>query len=137
MKKFIITLLLLSLSLPAFAGNLLQQEYETAKMSEMAQEQTFYNMTKERLLENDYQGYLNGGRSLYGYLLTAKKEAEQTKNINDSKYVNLMINKYKTRIKTLNSDLFQLQKIVVDDNEYKKLSELVKICLYFYNLMAY
>lgn len=106
-------------------------------MSEMSQEQTLHNISKEKLLENDYQGYINGGRSLYGYLLTAQKEAEKTKNVNDLKYVNLMINQYNTRIKTLNSNLFQLQKIAVDDAEYKKLSELVKLCLYFHNLMAY
>lgn len=135
-------LLILFLSLfmfvvPAFAGNLLQQEYEANKMQEMSKEQTLYNMSKESLLKNDYQGYLNGGRSMYGYMLTAKAEAEKTKNVIDLKYANLMINQYNTRIKTINSNLFQLQKIHVDDNEYKQLTDLTKICLYFFNIMAY
>ena len=38
MNKFIITILFLFLSLPVFAGNLLQQEDETAKTAEMVQE---------------------------------------------------------------------------------------------------
>ena len=38
MNKFIITILFLFLSLPVFAGNLLQQENETAKTAEMVQE---------------------------------------------------------------------------------------------------
>lgn len=137
MKKLIILTLLLLTVNPVFAGNLLQQEYETAKMSEMAQEPTFYNMSKERLFENDYQGYLNGGRSLYGYLLTAKEEAEKTKNTIDLKYVNLMLNQYNTRVKTTNSGVFYLKRITVEDADYKKLSELVKDSLFFYNLMAY
>ena len=140
MKKFFSsTILILSLfvfSLPCNANNFLQQHYETTKMSEMAQEQSLYNVTKERLLENDYQGYLNGGRSLYGYLLAAKKEA-QKKNSTDLKYIKLMLNQYNMRIKTTNPNLFKLQKITVDDQDYIKLTELTKLCLYFHNFMAY
>lgn len=137
MKRIILTILLLFLALPVFAGNLLQQEYETAKMSEMAQEPTFYNLSKERLFENDYQGYLNGGRSLYGYLLTAKENAETSKNTIDLKFTTLMLNQYNMRIKTTNSQIFYLQKITIDDKDYKKLSELVKLCLFFHNMIAY
>ena len=136
MKKIILTILLLFLALPCFAGNLLQQEYETAKMAEMAQSPAFYNISKEHLLENDYQGYLNGGRSLYGYLLKAKEEAKDAKNNVELKYINLMLNQYNIQVKTINSKIFYLQKIKVNDKDYKKLSDLTKLCLYFYNIIA-
>lgn len=137
MKRIILTILLLFLALPVFAGNLLQQQYETARMAEMAQGTSFLNISKERLLENDYQGYLNGGRSLYGYLLTAKEDALNAKNEIDLKYINLMLNQYNIRVKTVNSNIFYLQKIKVDDEDYRNLSDLTKLCLYFHNLMAY
>lgn len=137
MKRTILTILILFLARPCFAGNLLQQEYETAKMAETAQDTAFFNISKERLLENDYQGYLNGGRSLYGYLLTAKEDALKAKNKIDLKYINLMLNQYNIRVKTVNSNIFYLQTIKVDDEDYRNLSDLTKLCLYFYNLMAY
>lgn len=138
MKKFVILLIsLLCLVSPALAGNVLQQQYETARMAEMAQETSFFNLSKERLLENDYQGYLNGGRSLYGYLLTAKEDALKAKNEIDLKYINLMLNQYNIRVKTVNSNIFYLQTIKVDDEDYRNLSDLTKLCLYFHNLMAY
>lgn len=137
MKKLILTILILFLALPCFAGNLLQQEYETKMAAELAKDPATANYTKEKLLENDYQGYLNGGRSLYGYILNLKKSAKNTQNSTDLKYANLMQRHYDIRIKTNNSQLFNLQKITVEDKDYKKLSEVAKTCLYFYNLMAY
>lgn len=135
MKKFLIILSILCLSLPCFAGNLLQQEYEATRMQEIAQESVFRNMSKESLLENDYQSYLNGGRSLYGYLLASVEE--NSKSSLDFKYNNLMLKQYKMYTKTYNHQLFRLKKIIVDDNDYKLLKEETKSVIAGFNLIAY
>lgn len=134
-KIFVLLLCLLSLQLNCFAGNILQQEYETAKMQETAQESVFYNMSKESLLENDYQSYLNGGRSLYGYLLASVEE--NSKSSLDFKYHNLMLKQYNMYIKTYNHQLFRLKKIIIDDNDYKLLKEETKSVVAGFNLIAY
>lgn len=134
-KLFVLLLCLLSLQLNCFAGNILQQEYETAKMQETAQESVFYNMSKESLLENDYQSYLNGGRSLYGYLLASVEE--NSKSSLDFKYHNLMLKQYNMYIKTYNHQLFRLKKIIIDDNDYKLLKEETKSVVAGFNLIAY
>lgn len=134
-KLFVLLLCLLSLQLNCFAGNILQQEYETAKMQETAQESVFYNMSKESLLENDYQSYLNGGRSLYGYLLASVEE--NSKSSLDFKYHNLMLKQYNMYIKTYNHQLFRLKKIIVDDTDYKLLKENTKEVISVFNLIAY
>lgn len=137
MKRIILTILLLFLALPCFAGNLLQQEYETAKMSEMAQEPAFYNISKRGLIEDDYLGYLNGKGSLYGVILYKKEELEKvtvpTKSI-DLRYINLVLQKYNFIIKNKNPQLLAPDKIIVDDNDYKNLDKDVKDIISGFNL---
>lgn len=135
MKKIILTILLLFLALPCFAGNLLQQEYETAKMSEMAQEPAFYNLSKRGLIENDYSAYLNGGGSLYGVL--KYKQGRLPKNSLDLKYVNLILAKYDIIVKNRNSQLIQPDKIIVDDKDYKMLSDDVKSDIAVFNIIIF
>lgn len=135
MKKIILTILLLFLALPCFAGNLLQQEYETAKMSEMAQEPAFYNLSKRGLIENDYSAYFNGGGSLYGVL--KYKQGRLPKNSLDLKYVNLILAKYDIIIKNRNSQLIQPDKIIVDDKDYKMLSDDVKSDIAVFNIIIF
>lgn len=135
MKRIILTILLLFLALPVFAGNLLQQEYETAKMSEMAQEPTFYNLSKRGLIENDYSAYLNGGGSLYGVL--KYKQGRLPKNSLDLKYVNLILAKYDIIVKNRDSQLIQPDKIIVDDKDYKMLSDDVKSDIAVFNIIIF
>ena len=137
MKRIILTILLLFLALPCFAGNLLQQEYETAKMQELAQEPAFYNISKRGLIEDDYLGYLNGKGSLYGVILYKKEELEKvtvpTKSI-DLRYINLVLQKYNFIIKNKNPQLLAPDKIIVDDNDYKNLDKDVKDIISGFNL---
>ncbi len=135
MKRIIITILILFLALPCFAGNLLQQEYETAKMSEMAQEPAFYNLSKRGLIENDYSAYLNGGGSLYGVL--KYKQGRLPKNSLDLKYVNLILAKYDIIVKNRNSQLIQPDKIIIDDKDYKMLSDDVKSDIAVFNIIIF
>lgn len=140
MKNLLLLFVLCLFSLPVFAGNLLQQEYETKEAVKFTQDLSFHNMSKRGLLENDYQGYLNGGRSLYGMLKYEQERLEKIttpeKNL-DLRYINIMIKRYDTRIKAINSQLFNLQKIIVNDDEYKYLSKDTKVALAMFNLIAY
>ena len=137
MKRIIITILILFLALPCFAGNLLQQEYETAKMSEMAREPVFYNISKRGLIEDDYLGYLNGKGSLYGVILYKKEELEKVttpdKSI-DLRYTNLVLQKYNFIIKNKNPQLLAPDKIIIDDNDYKSINKDVKDIISGFNL---
>ena len=133
MKRIILTILILFLSLPCFAGNVLQQEYETAKMAEMAQEPAFYNISKRGLIEDDYLHYLNGGGSLYGVL--KYKQEKLPKDSLDLKYVNLMLAKYDIIIKNINPQLVKPDRIIIEDDDYKKLSDDVKSDIALFNLI--
>lgn len=133
MKRIILTILLLFLALPCFAGNLLQQEYETTKMAEMAQSPAFYNKTAKGLIEDDYLHYLNGGGSLYGVL--RHKQQNLPEDSLDLKYVNLMLARYDIIIKNINPQLVKPDRIIVEDDDYKKLSDDVKSVLSGFNLI--
>lgn len=138
MKKIVILLISLFCFIsPVFAGNLMQQEYETAKMQELAQEPAFYNMSKRGVIEDDYYGYLNGKDSLYGVILYKKDELEKVttpdKSI-DLRYINLVLQKYDFIIKNKNPQLLAPDKIIVDDEDYKNINKDVKDIISGFNL---
>lgn len=135
MKRIIIFTLFLLIVNPVFAGNLLQQEYETQKASEVSRNPMTSNYTKEALLKNDYEGYLNGGRSLFGMIRYIQEESP--KNSLDFKYADLMLKQYNMYVKTYNQKIFQLKKIIVDDTDYKLLKENTKEVISVFNLIAY
>lgn len=134
-KLFVLSLCLFMISIPCFAGNLLQQEYETQKASEVSSNPMTSNYTKEALLKNDYEGYLNGGRSLFGMIRYIQEESP--KNSLDFKYADLMLKQYNMYVKTYNQKIFQLKKIIVDDTDYKLLKENTKEVISVFNLIAY
>lgn len=133
MKRIILIISVIFLMLPAFAGNLLQQEYETAKMTETAQDPAFYNKTTKGLIEDDYLHYLNGGGSLYGVL--KYKQKNLPKDSLNLKYVNLMLAKYDIIIKNINPQLVKPDRIIVEDDDYKKLSDEIKSVMSGFNLI--
>lgn len=136
MKKVLILMLCLFCFIPpVLAGNILQQEYETAKMQELAQEPAFYNKTAKGLIEDDYLHYLNGGGSLYGVL--KYKQKNLSKDSFDLKYVNLMLAKYDIIIKNINPQLVKPDRIIVEDDDYKKLSDDVKSDMAIFNLIIF
>lgn len=139
MKKIILTILLF-LALPCFAGNVLQQEYESKEASKVAQDTTLHNMSAKGLIQDDYLHYLNGGGSLYGVLMYKKEQLEKSsasRNSSDLRYVNLMLKKYDLIVKGINPHLIKPDKIIVDDTEYKQLSEDIKRILAALNLMMF
>lgn len=141
MKKFVILLIsLFCLVSPVFAGNILQQEYEAQEASKVAKDATFHNMTAIGLIQDDYLHYLNGGGSLYGILMYQKEQLQKhpasMKSLN-WRYINLMIKKYDIIVKGINPHLIKPDRIIVDDTEYKQLSEDVKRIMAGLNLMMF
>lgn len=134
MKRIIITILLLFLALPGFAGNVLQQEYETAKMQTAYKNPVLLNMTKYDLFENDYLGYLNGAKSIFGELKNL--QATLPKNSLDYRYINLAVQQYEMAAKTYNQHLFSMKKIIIDDDDYKNLKNDTKVNIGAYNFIA-
>lgn len=140
MKKLILTILILSASLPAFAGNVLQQEDEAKEAGKVAQDAAFHNTTALGLIQDDYLHYLKGGGSLYGVLMYKKEQLEKnpaSKKSLDLRYINLMLKKYDIIVKGINPHLIKPDRIIVDDTEYKQLSEDVKRVMAGLNLMMF
>lgn len=137
MKK-IIVFCLMCFSLPVFAGNLLQQEYETKEAVKVTQDLSFHNMSKRGLLENDFQGYLNGGGSLYGVLKYEQEKLQKIttpeKNL-DLRYINLALKKYDLMIKNQNPHLVHPDKIIIDDKDYKFLTDNTKSFIAGFNML--
>ncbi len=135
MKKLLV-IFLMFLALPCFAGNLLQQEDEVRFAREIvAEDQNSSQYSKEFLLQDDYRGYLQGKDSLYGAILYALDELP--KNSIDYKYLDIASKKYELAIKNNNAQLFKLQKIIIDDIEYKQLKKNTRVLITCYNIIAY
>lgn len=141
MKKLLI-IFLMFLSLPCFAGNLLQQEDEVRFVREMTKEQqeTFPNYPKQYLIKQDYEAYFNGGDSFYGEIANTIKDISKT-NIPNKElnldYLKLVRNKMQI-ISTMpqNSNINPVQsKIIIEDNDYKKLDKKVREIIIFANIL--
>ena len=106
MKRFILLILsLLCFISPVFAGNLLQQEYETKEAAKVAQDMSLHNTSSKGLIEDDYLAYMNGGGSFYGVLKFQQEKFKKNASASDSldlRYLNLIINKYELIIKNRN-----------------------------------
>lgn len=134
MKRIIIFTLFLLIVNPVLAGNILQQEYDTVKIQKFASDTDLRNYSKTTLLENDYIIYLQHGNSIFGEL--KKAQATLPKNSLDYRYINLAVKQYEMAIKTYNQNLVSMQKIIIDDEDYKKLTEETKSNIGAYNFLA-
>lgn len=135
MKRFILLILsLLCFISPVFAGNLLQQEYETAKMSKIASDPSMLNYNKQSLLQDDYLVYLHNGNSILGDL--KKLQATLSKNSLDYRYINIAVQQYETTVRTYNQKMFYMKKIIIDDSDYQKLRAETKQAIGAYNFLA-
>lgn len=104
--------------LPCMAS--LQDEYEKTQFEEFTKPATFAKM----LLYDDYEGYQNGGESLYGRASQLLK-AYKTKNLgNDIKYINIFLANYKSSNPV---------RITVGDTIYKTLQAETKKYIAFNN----
>ena len=137
MKRIIITILLLFLALPCFAGNVLQQQDEL-KLLQTHFNKNYFPVRADKiyLIKEDYQVYLSHGDSIYGRIVESivdiKKSNIPNKQLNLN-YLELLLNKLNTVINiqdsTFNNQRFTnaaLAKIIIDDDDYSKLTPKVR-----------
>lgn len=140
MKKLLVIFLIL-LSLPCFAGNLLQQEDEVRFAREIAKAQEpFPNYSKQYLVKQDYEAYYNGGDSVYGLVINTTEDISKTNILNKElnlHYLNLAKDKMQIIATTpQNSNINPAKsKIVIDDTDYKKLDKEVKNIILIVNIL--
>ncbi len=149
MKKIIVLLVsLFCLISPAFAGNLLQQQDEVKFVQNLVNKPAFpVTSSKLELIKEDYWVYTQGGDCLYSDLvknlkkLSANKSSENEINI---KYLTLLKNKIDTIVKIQNISIdnnLRLKavnkKIIIEDNDYKKLSKETKELITGFNVILF
>ena len=145
MKKIILILLcFFCFSLPCLSANLLQQQDELRFAQKTAKEPLPTSYGKDYLIREDYFIYKNGGESTYGLILYFMKEAKNKNNLTDYQYLNLAKTKIETIVKLKNNDIdnnMRLnavnKKIVIDDADYKKLSQDTKDLLNMVNYLMF
>lgn len=135
-KLFILSLCLLSLQLNCFAGNVLQQQDELKFVQKRANDPIPIHYGKDYLIREDYYGYLNGKDSLYGEIVNTLDDMSKTNIPNKElniKYLTLLKTKIETIVKLQNNSIDNnmrlnaaRQKIIIDDEDYKKLIKEVK-----------
>ena len=147
MKNFLILILSFFFVLPAFAGNLLQQQDELKFIQEVANDPIPTNYGKDYLIREDYYGYWAGKDSLYGEIVNTLEDLSKIKNTNNDiniKYLNLIKNKIEIIVKLQNNSIDKnmrlnaaRSKIIVDDTDYKNLSNDVKNLIQMVNLTMF
>ncbi len=133
MKKLLVIFLIL-LSLPCFAGNLLQQEDEVRFAREIAKEPA-PNYSKEFLIRQDYMSYINGKNALYGYVVNGIEDAHKFKNPTlNQRYLKLIKNKIDNVLTASGNVNYNLTRIDIDDTDYEKLSDDTKRTICVFNI---
>lgn len=147
MKRIILTILLLFLALPGFAGNILQQQDELKFVQKVANDPLPTHYGKDYLIREDYYGYWNGKNSGYGYVVNTleyiSKSDIPNKELN-IKYLTLLKTKIETIVKLQNNSIDHnmrlnatRQKIIIDDEDYKKLSSDVRHLIIMLNYLMF
>ncbi len=147
MKKFIIFILFLLIVNPAFAGNVLQQQDEVKFVQKVANKPLPNHYGKDYLIREDYYGYQNGKDSFYGDIVNTLNDINKSnipnKEIN-MRYLKLLKTKIETIVKLANNNVdnnMRLNtvsaKIIIDDNDYKKLNSAVKEIIHFANFSMF
>lgn len=143
-KLFVLLLCLLSLQVNCFAGNILQQQDELKFIQKVANNPLPTNYGKDYLIREDYYGYHNGKNSVYGYVVNTLEDISKSNIPNKElniKYLKLLKNKIETIVKLQNNSIDNnmrrnaaSQKIIIDDEDYQKLStdvqDIIIMCNY-------
>ena len=148
MKKNIILLIsLFCLISPCFAGNLLQQQDEINFIQKVANDPLPTQYGKDYLIREDYYGYLNGKNSGYGYVVNTLEDISKSNIPNkylNIKYLTLLKTKIETIVKLQNNSIDHnmrlnatRQKIIIDDEDYKKLSSDVRHLIIMLNYLMF
>ena len=147
MKKFIIFVLFLLISNPVFAGNLLQQEEEARFANQMIKNGYVLPSDKVYLIKEDYYVYLHKGDSTYGLILNLIDEYQASNIPNKDlniRYLKLLKAKIDNVVSVQDTSLdggkalkSSLSKIIIDDNDYKKLDKKIREGVTAVNVMLF
>ncbi len=133
MKKLLV-IFLMFFSVTLLCGNLLQQEDEVRFAREMAKEPAL-NYSKEFLIREDYNGYMNGKNALYGYVVNGIEDAHKFKNPTlNQRYLKLIKNKIDNVLASSGNINYNLTRIDIDDTDYEKLSDDTKRTICVFNI---
>lgn len=143
MKKFIFFLLFMLMVNPVFAGNILQQQDELKFVQKVAKTPLPTHYGKDYLIREDYYGYWNGKDALYGVVVNTLEDISKSNISNKElniKYLDLLKNKVEIIVSLQNNSIdgnmrknAASKKIIIDDEDYKKLSERTKEIITIYN----
>lgn len=132
-KLFVLSLCLFMISIPCFAGNIPQQQDELKFIQKVANNPLPTNYGKDYLIREDYYAYWNGKDSFYGHVINTLEDISKSNIPNKElniKYLKLLKNKIETIVKLQNNSIDNnmrknaaSQKIIIEDDDYKKLSE--------------
>lgn len=147
MKRIIIFILFLLIVNPVLAGNVLQQQDELKYIQEIGNNPMPLHYGKDYLIREDYYGYYNGKNSVYGYVVNTLEDISKSNILNKDlniKYLTLLKTKIETIVKLQNNNIDNnmrlnaaRQKIIIDDDNYKKLSQQVKDILTMCNCVMF
>lgn len=147
MKRIILVILVLFLALPCFAGNLMQQEYEAQFVNQMIKNGDVIPSDKAYMIKEDYYVYLRKGDSTYGLILNLI-DKYQTSNIPNKdlniRYLKLVKSKMDNVVAIKDTSLdggkalkTSLSKIIIDDDDYKKLDKSIREGITAINVMFF
>lgn len=146
-KSIILVVSLVVLISPCFAGNLLQQQDELKFIQKVANDPLPTQYGKDYLIREDYYGYWNGKDSLYGEIVNTLDDMSKTNIPNKElniKYLTLLKTKIETIVKLQNNSIDNnmrlnaaRQKIIINDDDYKKLSSDVKDLIIMLNYLMF
>ncbi len=135
-KLFVLSLCLFMISIPCFAGNILQQQDELKFVQKFANYPLPIHYGKDYLIREDYYGYFQGKNSGYGYVVNTLEDISKSNVPNKDlniKYLTLLKTKIETIVKLQNNSIDNnmrrnaaSQKIIIEDDDYKKLSSDVR-----------
>jgi len=118
MKKFLILVLTILLSSQIVLAGELQNQWNSINISKVTY---LENSNSRTILLDDYRGFINGGKSFYGFILGMLDQY----SIDSFNYKYL--SKIKQNYETNFINIRNWQKFELSDNEYKQLSEDVKV----------
>ncbi len=110
-------------------SNTLQQNYESSKTIKLSKE----------LIQEDIQGYYNYKNSLYGAAINALEDFEKSNDPNreiNILYTKKFINNIECLSRRFDASYCGIQKIIVYDEDYTKLSDLTKLLIKILNSMV-
>lgn len=120
--------------MPVFAGDL-QYNWES-NFIKIESLDKINSVNPDKIVNDDYNAYLNNGKSFYGYILYIKQQYQDLPDTNlNKKYADMLFNNYHLRLKAVNTNTYLVGIIDIPDSEYQRLDDDIKmfICIFNYS----